>query len=313
MEQVVNSIKFYWNGMRINDDSLIELNYYLPKGAEHVTQCKPLPKNPITINKYSYNKDFPMALFDEFGDVCAVASEVVIEPENPLYPYVQQAYMKNEIHQIKRYMKHPVTNDLAIRQKQVETLEKEVKAMGITHPTTSIIAKTIEYMKEMRAKYKAKKEAIEQAEREEWRRKNKLVKAYAEAQYKELTALYPMETGKNWMELKWSESPGIKEGQKLSLIAGDKFLTRMDRNFREVYGDKHGYDKTAYTVHFVDNEGKDLFVYEDRYDIGCERRSLLEAMFLIIDSYHDEGKDNGLYDAFMKHVGEVEDKGLEEY
>ena len=313
MEQVVNSIKFFWNGVKINNDSLLALNYYLPHGAEHVNGCQPIPSNPITINKYTWTRDFPMALFDEFGDVCAVASEVVIEPENPLYPYVKQAYMKDQIHQIKRYMKHPVTDDLALRKKQVETLEREVKEMGITHPTKSIIAKTIEYMKEMRAKYQAKKEAIRQAELEERHRKDMMVKAYGEAQYKELTTLYPMEKGKHWIELEWSESHGIENGEKMSLVAGDKFLTRMDKNFREVYGEKHGYNKTAYKVHFVDKEGKDISVYEDRYDIGCERRSLLEAIFLILDSYHDQGKDNGMYDIFMKHVDEVEAKGLEEY
>ena len=313
MEQVVNSIKFFWNGVKINNDSLLALNYYLPHGAEHVSDCRPIPSNPITINKYTWTRDFPMALFDEFGDVCAVASEVVIEPENPLYPYVKQAYMKDQIHQIKRYMKHPVTDDLALRKKQVETLEREVKEMGITHPTKSIIAKTIEYMKEMRAKYQAKKEAIRQAELEERHRKDMMVKAYGEAQYKELAALYPMEKGKHWIELEWSESHGIENGEKMSLIAGDKFLTRMDKNFREVYGEKHGYNKTAYKVHFVDKEGKDISVYEDRYDIGSERRSLLEAMFLILDNYHDQGKDNGMYDIFMKHVDEVEAKGLEEY
>ena len=313
MEQTVDTIKFFWNGMRINKDPLISLNYYLPDGTNHVAACKPLPQNPITINKYDWKPQFPMDLFDRFGDVCAVADTVEIEPENPLYPYVMQAYMKDQIHQIKRYMKHPVTNDLEMKQKQVETLEKAMKSMGITQPTKSIIAKTIEYMKGLREAYKAKKEAIEQAEREEYYRKNKMVMDFGKAQFKELTELYPIQKGKPWMELDWSESPAIEGGEKMSLIAGDKFFTRMDKNFREVYGEKNGYDKTGFKVHFVDAEGNDVGIFDERFDIGCERRSLLEYMYDILDYYHEKGKDNGMYDLFMKHVNEVEALGLEEY
>ena len=313
MEETVNTIKFFWNGMRINNEPLISLEYDMPDGDSRISACQPLPQNPITMNKQTWKPVFPMSLFDEFGDVCAVANQVQIKPENPLYPYVMQAYMKNRIHQIKRYMKHPVTNDVPLRKKQVETLEKEVKSMGATHPTKSIIAQTIVYMKNMQAAYQAKKDAIEQAEREERHRKDMMVKSFGEAQYKELNTLYPIEKGKPWIELEWSESHGITNGEKMSFVAGDKFLTRMDKNFREVYGEKHGYDKTGYKVHFVDSEGKEISVYEDRYDIGCERRSLLEAIFLVLDTYHEQGKDHGMYDIFMKHVDEIEARGLEEY
>lgn len=313
MEEAVNTIQFYWNGMKVNGDSLVKLSYYLPNGTESVAACKPLPKNPITLNKYTWRKVYPKALFDELGDGSVLGSEVVVKPENPLYPYVMLAYMKDQIHQIKRYMKHPVTNDIPIREKQVGALEEAVKSMKITHPTKTIIAKTMEYIEKMQAAYKAKVEAIKQAKKEEEHRKNRIVKSYGEKLYKELASLYPITKGKPWIELNWSESPAIEGGEKMSLIAGDKFLTRMDKNFREVYGEKHGYDKTGFTVHFVDTEGKDISVFEERYDIGCERRSLLEYMYDILDNYHENRRDRGMYDLFMKHVNEVEALGLEEY
>lgn len=143
--------------------------------------------------------------------------------------------------------------------------------------------------------------------------KRRIIKAFSEAQYKTLTDQYPMKKGKHWIEWVRSECPGIESGKKMSLAAGDKFLTRMDTNFREVYGENHGYAKTEFKFHVVDTEGKDLSVLQDHFNIGSEWRSLLQVMYDNLFSRREEGTDNGMYDIFLKHIDVMEALGLKGY
>lgn len=311
MEQV-QSLKFYWNGMKVNDGRLTNVSYYMPDAT--LNQGK-LPENPITMNKYGYSKDYPASLFDSFGESGYVPNEVTIETDNPLYPFVRMSMIKLMIHRFKQYIKHPVANDVDIVKSDISHLEAEVKNLGTKQPSSSVLQKTFQYMEGVRAAYKAKKEAIERAEEEKRRFQNNRVKNYAERLMSKLKELFPIEEGKPWVEFPWSESYGIGGGEKMSLIAAEKFLPRMDKNFRVVYGKNHGYDKTEFIVHFVDKNGE-LIDYEDRYDIGCERRTLLEAMMPIMDAYyehHAEEEGRTMYQLFMKFVGDYEDAGLEEY
>ena len=289
MEQV-QSLKFYWNGMKVNDGSLMNVSYYMPDATLH--QGK-LPENPITMNKYGYSKDYPASLFDSFGESGYVPNEVTIETDNPLYPFVRMSMIKLMIHRFKQYIKHPVANDLDIVKSNISHLEAEVKSLGNKQPSLPVLQKTFQYMEGVRAAYKAKKEAIERAEEEKRRFQNNRVKTYAERLMSKLKELFPIEKGKPWVELPWSESYGIGGGEKMSLIAAEKFFPRMDKNFRLVYGKNHGYDKTEFIVHFVDKNGE-LIDYEDRYDIGCERRTLLEAMMPIMDEYYEHHEEEEL-------------------
>lgn len=311
MEQV-QSLKFYWNGLKVNNERMMSVTYDMRGTFLNVGK---LPNLPIIMNKSDYRKDYPDALFNPHGDNPYVPNEVEIVPENPLYPFARMSLMKQMIHRFKLYVKHPVGNDVELVKSHIAELEAEIQKMGNKQPTSSILNQTVQYMDGVRADYQAKKEAIERAEEEKRRAKNLRVKNYAERLLPKLIGLYPMQDNEPWVELVCSESTGIGGGEKMSLVAAEKFLTRMDKNFRVVYGVNHGYDKTDFIVHFPLEDGTTID-YEDRYDIGCERRTLLEAMMPIMDSYYEHNEDkNGrkMYQLFMNFVDKYEASGLEEY
>ena len=311
MEQV-QSLKFYWNGLKINDGKLMNVIYNMPGTFLDVGT---LPVLPITMHKYDYGVDYPAELFDSFGDTAYVADQVQIDTDNPLYPFARMSLMKLMIHRFKQYIKHPVADDVDSVKSNIALLEAEIKKLGNKQPTLSILHKTVQYMDGVRAAYKAKKEAMEREEEARARAKNLRVKTYAERLMAKLKSLYPIKKGEPWVEFPWSESSGIGGGEKMSLIAAEKFLPRMDKNFNVVYGKNHGYDKTEFIVHFEDKNGN-LIDYEDRYDIGCERRTLLESMMPIMDEYyehHEEEEGRTMYKLFMDFVTKYEEAGLEEY
>lgn len=304
--ELITTLDIYWNGLKINGGKLLKVTYDMDNGAFCTHQLKEVPNQPVLLRRNHYYFSWP-SLFTVSCDVATV------EPESPLYPFVKLAYLKKEIHDIKKYMKHPVADDLELRAKQVALLEKQVKAMGRLKVTPSVLKKTSEYMEQLKADKKAKEEAEARAYWEEMRAKNNKVKAFGENLFNTLNAEYPIEKGNPWMEIPFSESYGIKNGVKLSLLAGHKFLSRMNVNFREVYGKDFGYDKTDFIVHFVDKKGKEVASLQDRYDVGSEHYSLMVNIASTMDDHYknhstEEGRE--MYHLFWEYGNKLDDKEL---
>lgn len=91
-----------------------------------------------------------------------------------------------------------------------------------------------------------------------------------------MTKQYPMADGAPYVEIEWSEHPGLDEGLTLSLPAAERVLSqldqsRADRNQRENGG---GYDKTSFIIHYTGDDGEP-HTYSGRYDLGDDDGGLI--------------------------------------
>lgn len=275
----VHSIKFFWNGIKVNGGRLIKCSYSLDNNVNG--------DKSVSICASDYDGDLPADMFvvrndtDYYTDYFDKDSTCVT-PEHPLYKYARYAAEQAEIHYLKQHMSwlRDMTSD-PIRGKNYRKeyaeaqarLEKLSTHKNPGHPAEDDIAKVYELnaaaeTERLRAEKEQRQLEFEQMQREKLEGR-KFIAETAEQ--------YPLKSGEPVVEIGFSELPAFydlpAEQRRFSLAAADRILAHFD----ELNAAKkdYGYDKTDFLIHYTNEDGEPD-IYEGRYDLGDGEGGLTE-------------------------------------
>ena len=274
---MTNSIKFYYNGIRLNGEkSLIKCSYSLNNHRDH-DEC-------VTIYADSYGCALPRDLFEVHNETDSYTDyfdtdSAVLTPEHPLYKYARYAAIKAELRHLPRHIEYLENlkgsrweNPVELEAKKARLAEyKAEKDPG--HPKASDLEAIYAMRLEAEnARKKAREEELRKA-REEMNRKKNEGRKYIE----KISAEHPIKEGEPVVVINWSEHPAFynwKEGElRLSVAAAEIILTHFDK---EVHAEQdRGYDKTSFTIEYVNEEGEQD-TYQGRYDLGDNDGGMIE-------------------------------------
>ncbi len=287
---MTNSIKFFWNGLRLNGEkSLVKCHYSLNNDRDH-DEC-------VTIYADSYGGQLPRDLFEVKNETDSYTDyfdndRATLTPDHPLYKYARYAAIKAEMRHLPRHIKY--LEDLA-GSRWANPVELEAKKAKLAeyqaekdpgHPKASDLEAIYAMRLEAENARKAAEHEAQLKAREEMQRKKNEGRAYIE----KIAAEYPIKEGEPVVTIKWSEHPAFyswKEGElKLSVAAAEIILTHFDK---EVHAEQdRGYDKTKFLIEYV-NEAGEQDTYEGRYDVGDNDGGMIEHIRSLGRYYAEKG------------------------
>lgn len=261
-------IKFYWNGIKVNDKKLIPCTYSIYSDGT------------VAIYSLDYSSDFPADLFEVRNDTDLYTDYITTDrgslmQNHPLYKYVRYAALKDRKRSDERLIKScdqklagpeiwPKYYDAITKEREdalarIAAFEKEVdpgqpkaadlEAIDRIHQAAANEKAAAEHEERLKAREKAL------AERNEGR-------AMIEAEMSKA----PLQDGDSRVIINWSESLAFASWDDdelvMSVRAADRVLKMLDIK----HGRGNGYDKTKFTV--VWNDGAEESSYTGRYDIG---------------------------------------------
>lgn len=289
---MTKSIKFYYNGIRINGEkALIKCSYSLDNHKDH-PEC-------VTIYADSYSRDLPSDLLpvvnesDSYTDYF-VEDHATLTPEHPLYKYARYAAAKAAIRSEARYIKHlesSVSYFPEGRKNEIESrkarLAKWEAIENPGHPTDddvaavhamNLAAENARKAAEHEAQLKAREEVI-------------ACKTAGRIFIEDVAKKHPIREGEPVVTINWSENPAFyswKDGElKLSVAAAEIVLKQFDEKVHAA-GDR-GYDKTSFTIDFVNEDGEQD-TYEGRYDLGDNDGGMIEHIRSFGRFYMEKGR-----------------------
>lgn len=292
MESGTHSIKFFYNGIKVNGGKLIKCSYSLDNCHDG--------KECVTIYSRSYRGDLPRDMFkvvnnsDSYNDYYEDDSAVVF-PDHPLYRFVRYAAFKAETRGIDKliedkriYVKlllnrynDPETKEYArpgkwaIKKAQdelsrLETLKADFDSMKDPgHPSAADVEAVHALNLAAETARLAEEKARELEEREKVLNERNDGRRYIETVSDE----YPIVDGAPVVTIQWSEHPAFyswEDGElKLSVAAAEIILKHYDqeRAHRNQEEGRGGYDKTSFLINYTDASGEPS-TYEGRYDLG---------------------------------------------
>ncbi len=258
------SIRFYYNGIKVNGGELIKCHYSADAGS-------------VTIYAQRYGADLPRALFDVRNDTDFMTDyfdkdSATIPADHPLFRFAFYMAKKEEYKQhartLERQKKNPRLYSYLTAEQRAAKMREFEQLTDPGQPTNADLLK-IEDMNASREK--ARKEAEEAAERERvatFERK----KASGVQTIREGLERFPLdENGGDFVMIEWSEHPAFYEheergGLKLSIMAADWIMRELDEEqnrTRETEDGRGWYDKTSFRIY----KGGEC-VYSGRYDLG---------------------------------------------
>lgn len=266
---MTNSIKFFWNGLRLNGDKCLVKVSYSMDNQRGLDEC-------VTIHADGYGNQLPHDIFDVRNESDSYTDyfdtdSATLTPDHPLYKYARYAAVKAELRHLPRHIKY--LEDLA-GSRWANPVELEAKKERLAklqavkdpgHPRASDLEAVYVMKLEAENARKAAEHEEQLKRREEMQRKQNEGRAFIEKVAKD----HPIKEGEPVVTINWSEHPafyGWKDGElKLSVAAAEIILTHFDK---EVHADEgRGYDKTSFTINFVNEDGEQD-TYEGRYDLG---------------------------------------------
>ena len=311
---MTNSIKFYWNGIRLNGEkSLVKCRYSMDNHTDH-NEC-------VSIYADSYGSQLPRDLFkvknetDSYTDYFDTDS-ATLTPEHPLYKYARYAAAKAEIRDLKRYIEYTEKNletsayykknrelylaNIKTRREQLAKLEA-MENPG--HPT----AEDLQKVGQMRQEEENARIAAEHAEQLRIREAALNKRNAGKHFIKKVAAEHPIKEGEPVVTINWSEHPAFyswdDDELKLSVAAAEIILSHFDK---EVHAEAdRGYDKTKFTIAYVNEDGEQD-TYEGRYDLGDNDGGMIEHIRSFGSYYIKKGKfGNGNPTEKDREIGEA--------
>lgn len=282
------SIKFYYNGLRLNGSrTLVKCSYSIDNSRRTASPC-------VTICA-DRGGNLPRDLFPVENDTDIMTDyfdndRATITAAHPLYPFARAAAVKYEINLLKTsqryaekraaggYMADYYAKEAARLAGRIEQLHAELAALPATQPAAAdreaVAAQNLEAEN---ARRRAEQEA-EQAEREAVLRCRVAGRCFIT----ETEQAHPINPGAPFVEIPFSENPAFyvctdqagKTGEplRLSVAAAEIIIRHYDA---EVYADPDSaYDKTDFVIHYTDEHGQPS-TYSGRYDLGCDAGGLV--------------------------------------
>lgn len=290
---MTNSIRFYWNGLKLNGEkSLIKCSYSIDNHRDH--------KECVTIYAKDYGGQLPRDLFDvnnesdSYSDYFDTDS-AVLTPDHPLYKYARYAAAKAEMRHLPRHIEYLETSPSYCPEgRKVEIDAKkallaklqEILASDPGHPRASDLEAVYVMKLEAENARKAAEHEAQLKAREEALRKRNEGRAFIEKVAKD----HPIKEGEPVVTINWSENPAFyswKDGElKLSVAAAEIILTHFDK---AVHAEEdRGYDKTKFTIEFVNEDGEQD-TYTGRYDLGDDDGGMIQHIRAFGEWYLKKG------------------------
>ena len=281
------SIKFFWNGMKVNGNKeLIKCSFSM-YGED----------GNITIWADSYRSDIPTDIFDVVNESDGMydyyeKDHVFLKPDHPLYPYIHAAALSATLHYAEsrvRYYEKRIANygtNSRDRYDSVESLRKSVQELA--GKAEEIRAKLADLPKNQPTaadveKCHARREAAvaaarEQEMREELERRAAFEKKRDEGKafIKSTMESCPIKAGEPVVRIHWGEHPAFyawaDDELVLSLTAAETILKTFDEQECAERGEDGGYYKTKLSI----EEDGNVIYGDCRYDLGDGDGGLFE-------------------------------------
>ena len=309
---MTNSIRFYWNGIRLNGEkSLVKCFYSLSNSKNDNESVTIYARDGYSLPRDLFEVKNETDLYTDYFDT----DSAILTPDHPLYKYARYAAVKAEIRGLKshidyekkriesnpRYAKmYNLEEYLNQRIEQLSSLESE-KDPG--QPTEEDLDK----IAQARMEAENARKAAEHEEKLKAREKMIACKNAGRIFIEETARKYPIREGEPVVTINWSENPAFYSWEdnelKLSVAAAEIVLKHYDE---EVHADEdRGYDKTSFTIEFVNEDGEQD-TYEGRYDLGDNDGGMIEHIRAFGRFYVEKGHfGNGNVSEEDRETGEA--------
>ena len=305
------SIRFYYNGLRINGEKkLVRVFYSVDNDAEG--------REEVSISARDYDS-LP-------GDVFAVSNNTdcytdyfendsaVVTPAHPLYKYVRAAALKSEIRNLEKYLPwaercaeqykkeewraNLYANEAKERREKLEKYRAELETLPKGQPTAADLEAVEAMNNAVESERIAKKHAEELAAREkeiaERINGRKFIEETAEA--------HPQNSGEPVIRVDWSECGAFYSWEDGELELSPAAAEIIFKHFDELKAAENGgYWKTSFHV-IYDVAGEEC-TYEGRYDLGDNDGGLIAHIRYFADWARKQGDE--LKAAKIEHVAEL--------
>lgn len=263
------SIRFFWNGIKVNGGKLIRCFYFTD--SESVTiSARDYADLPRDMFKVKNETDLYTDYFD--------SDRAAVTPEHPLYKYARAAALKSAMRGEPEYiakLKNTVENkklapwqkpddfraEIDRRQAQLDRNAAELATLPKGHPT----AADVEAVHEMNTAAESARLAREHAEQLERREKAIRTRNENRAFIEQTAAAHPIKDGAPVVTVEWSENGAFDDGMKFSVAAAEIIFKTLDEKISA--DQERGYDKTSFSIAYTDADGEPS-TYEGRYDLG---------------------------------------------
>lgn len=270
------SIRFYWNGIKINGGKLTRCGYYTSdtETSASVTifarDCGRLPRDLFAVKN---DTDIYTDYFD--------SDRATLTPEHPLYKYARAAALKSAMRGEPEYIAHleqaeqdaktpgryhwrkpeDIRAEIDRRQAQLDRNAAELATLPKGHPT----AADVEAVHEMNTAAESARLAREHAAELERREKAIRTRNENRAFIEQTAAAHPIKDGAPVVTVEWSENGAFDDGMKFSVAAAEIIFKTLDeKNYND---QERGYDKTSFSIAYTNADGEQD-TYEGRYDLG---------------------------------------------
>lgn len=281
------SIKFFWNGIKINgENKLIRCFYSVDNSISVSGPC-------VTISARDYSGHllgdlFPVRnetdLYTDYFDT----DRATLESSHPLYKFARAAALRAEIRDLERYP-GCCEIDRRARSEKLTRYRAELAALPESQPTAAEVAAVhAQNLAAETARLEAEKEA-QQKEREEVLAMRNAGRVYID----EIAAAHPIQDGAPVVTIQWSEHPAFyswKDGElKLSVAAAEIVLRHYDEQLAQQNAaeGRGGYDKTGFVIDYTAQNGEPS-TYTGRYDLGDNDGGLIAHIRAFAESYRDK-------------------------
>lgn len=273
------SIRFYWNGIKVDGGALIRCFYSLDNNRDHAPS--------VSISCRDCSGSLPSDLFTVRNDTDLMTDyfdtdRATLTPEHPLYKFARYAAECAEIRHLQNSTKRLAENieknprfyarddyyknDLRQQQERLEHLKKH-KNPG--HPTAADLEAVAALNSAKESARLAAEHAAQLAEREKMLAARNAGRVFIE----QTAQQHPIQDGEPTVEICWSEHPAFSSWADgalvLSVAAAEIILKHFDeqRAAENAANGCGGYDKTDFLIHYTDGTGE-AGTYEGRYDLG---------------------------------------------
>lgn len=265
------SIKFFYNGIKVNGGKLIRCFYFTDSKSESVTiSARDYADLPRDMFKVKNETDLYTDYFD--------SDSATVTPEHPLYKYVRAAALKSAMRGEPEYiakLKSTVENkklapwqkpddfraEIDRRQAQLDRNAAELATLPKGHPT----AADVEAVHEMNNAAESARLAREHAEQLERREKAIRTRNENRAFIEQTAAAHPIKDGAPVVTVEWSENGAFDDNMKFSVAAAEIIFKTLDEKISA--DQERGYDKTSFSIAYTNADGEPD-TYAGRYDLG---------------------------------------------
>lgn len=278
---MTESIKFFYNGIKVNGGKLIRCFYFTDSKSDTVTiSARDYADLPRDMFKVKNDTDLYTDYFD--------SDSATLTPAHPLYKYARAAALKSamrgepeyiaKLKQSEQDAKTPgryhwrsadaIRAEIDQRQAQLDRNAAELATLPKGHPT----AADVEAVHEMNNAAESARLAREHAAELERREKDIRTRNENRAFIEQTAAAHPIKDGAPVVTVEWSENGAFDDGMKFSVAAAEIIFKTLDEQNHN--GQERGYDKTKFSIEYTNADGEQD-TYKGRYDLGDNEGGLI--------------------------------------